>query len=106
MIYYELGLLPMLERRKLRIFKYWLKAKYSDNCLIKSCYEERLQNNDAWICNIKDELPKLGLEYLFNSEQFTIKYMYKTIEQRLYDVYKQTLHASIKTVAEVGYINI
>ena len=96
MIYNELGRLPMFVRRKLRIFKYWLKIRYTDNCIIKSCYDDRLQNCDTWLCNIKDELRKLGLEYLFDCELYTTNYMYKLIEQRLYDIYKQTLNASIQ----------
>ena len=63
---------------------------------MKSCYDDRLQNCDAWLCNIKDELRKLGLEYLFDCELYTTNYMYKIIEQRLYDIYKQTLYTSIQ----------
>ena len=78
MIYHELCRLRtcMLERRKLRIFRYWLKIRYRDNCVIKSCYDDykivthghatSKMNCVNWasneLYNIKDELRKLGLE--------------------------------------------
>ena len=47
--------------------------------------------NDSWIKNIKEELSKLGLYYLWeNIEQCNLDVIYNIIKQRLNDVYMQT----------------
>jgi hypothetical protein len=54
MIYSELGIYPLYSRKKkLRIFKYWLKIKNTSNCILKECYEYMVLDNDSWIMNVK-----------------------------------------------------
>ena len=94
MVYCELGKLPLIVTRKLRIFKYWLKLKDTDNCILMSCLKERCDGKDPWILNIKNELSMLGLEYLWESELTPVT-AYKIIEQRLLDVCKQNMFANV-----------
>ena len=69
-MYCELGRVPLTVKMKLRIFKYWLKLSRSDNCVLKACYEDMISRNDSWAKNVKEELSKLGLYYLWeNIEQ-------------------------------------
>ena len=42
-------------------------------------YYESVDNES----NVKVELRELGFEYLFVSEQYNVKYMYKILEQKL-----------------------
>ena len=83
---------PLAVKMKLRIFKYWLKLSRSDNCVLKACYEDMISRNDSWIKNIKEELSKLGLYYLWeNIEQCNHDVIYNIIQQRLNDVYMQNI---------------
>ena len=94
LVYCELGRFPLILKRKLKIFKYWLKVRESENCILKSCYDERCELNDTWIISIKNELRQLGLEYLWES-QVIPHCTFKIFEQRLYDVTKQNMIAHI-----------
>ena len=78
--------MPLTVKMKLRIFKF--KLSRSDNCVLKACYED----NDSLIKNIKEELSKLGLYYLWeNIEQCNHDVIYNIIQQRLNDVYMQNI---------------
>jgi hypothetical protein len=46
----------------------YLELKVRYNCVIKTRYDDRLRNCDTLLCNIKDKLRKLGIEYLFDCE--------------------------------------
>ena len=98
MVYCELGRLPLRIYRLLRIFKYWLKVRNSQNCITKSCYNERILFNDEWIVNIKKELCTLGLNYLFDCE-LPDKAIYCIIEQRIFDTTKQHIFANIASMS-------
>jgi len=45
-VYSELGRYPLQFTRKLRIFKYWLKLRNTDNCILNCIYDETIQNED------------------------------------------------------------
>ena len=88
LVYYKLGRLPLYILRKLRIIKYWGKFKNSQNCILKSCLEERVNLKDDWMINVKTELCKLGLAYIWY-EVYIDKRLYTIIEHRFYDVYSK-----------------
>ena len=48
----------------MRIFKYWLKLRKSDNCILKTCSEDMVYNNDKCVEDIRLELDKLGSAFL------------------------------------------
>ena len=66
LIYCELGRYPLQLIRKLRIFRYMLKLRSSQNCILNACFREMIENNDDWILSVKNELAKLGLNYLWD----------------------------------------
>ena len=47
---------------------YYHIVRKSDNCIIKSCYEDMVSSDDEWVVNIKNELRNLGLNYMFDSQ--------------------------------------
>ena len=95
LVYFELGRFPMCITRKLKIFKYWQKIRSSDNCILKSCYDEMVNTNDPWIANIKNELNSLGLLYIFEEPCKNDANNFKLIESRMKDIYAQTALANI-----------
>ena len=97
LVYFELGRLPLHESRKLKILKYMVKLKNSKNCILRTCFEERLLLNDDWIIGIRQELNKLGIGYILDAEYDSG--LYKVIEQRFMDVYKQNILSYINESA-------
>ncbi|PJE78179.1 hypothetical protein CI610_02888 [invertebrate metagenome] len=69
-------------------------VKQSDNLVLKTCLDEMVNENDVWICDIKNELAALGIEYMFYSNS-PVDYAFKSIEQRLTDVTKQNMLTDI-----------
>ena len=97
LVYFELGRLPLHESRKLKILKYMVKLKNSKNCILRTCFEERLLLNDEWIIGIRQELDRLGIGYILDAEYDSG--FYNVIEQRFMDVYKQNILSYINESA-------
>ena len=95
MVYVELGRFPLYITRKLRILKYWLKVRQSNNCILQSCYDYMVENNDSWAVNIKQELQALGLGQMWYELILDVKSAYKIIEERIYDTEKQNMLAKL-----------
>jgi hypothetical protein len=62
MTYTELGRVPLVIHRKLRILKYWVKSLSTHNCILKNWYEEMYVNPyySSWVSNVKYFLCSLG----------------------------------------------
>ena len=102
LVYFELGRLPCHIFRKIRAMKYWLKLRNTDNCILKTCYEEMVNENDKWIENIRLELDILGLAFLWFTA-YDEKSAFKIIEQRMKDVYIQEMRSEIDTMAKCNF---
>ena len=88
--------MPLTVKMKLKIFKYWLKFSRYDNCVLKAFYDDMITRNDSWIKNIKKELSKLGLYYLWeNIEQCNYDVIYNITQQRLNAVYMQNIFSIV-----------
>ena len=94
MVYQELGRLPLGIIRKFRIFKYWLKLKNSDNCILQACYQEMLEGGSEWINSIRDELFRIGLGYIWQNDVKTDIVM-NIIKHRMCDIFQQDCKESI-----------
>ena len=94
LIYCELGRYPLQLIRKLRIFRYMLKLRSSQNCILNACFREMIENNDDWILNVKNELAKLGLNYLWD-DVIQNNCFINIVENRMKDMYRQTLLSDI-----------
>ena len=63
-----------------------------------------IDSNDEWIANIKQELSNMGLDYLWH-EEHPDKYVISLIEQRLNDIYKQTVLTEIARSSKGFFIS-
>ena len=90
LVYYELGKLPLHLQ---------LKLKRTENCILKECFESRVNSNDDWIISIKAVLNKLGLSYLWDCD-LNHKQLFSLIKQRFYDVQKQEMLSDICNAAK------
>ena len=81
--------------------KFWLKLKTSSNCIINSCLSELTEINDDWITNIKDELCKLGLAYIWNNVNNVCynKNTFSINKHRFTDLYQQELLSNLATTS-------
>jgi hypothetical protein len=92
MVYNELGRIPLHVQRKYRILKYWLNLKKTNNCILKSIYQEMLdvynsKSFNCWLTYVIDLLYSLGFGYMWNCT-FDInenKFLFE-VKQRLLDV--------------------
>ena len=70
MLYAELGRFPLLISRKIRIVKYWIKLLNTENIILKSLYEDMLENIDCrnWLSQVRDLLFSLGFGYVWYNQ--------------------------------------
>jgi hypothetical protein len=63
-VYGELGRFPMWLKLHERIIKYWFKLLATENCILKSIYENivRCNENKYWGNKIKELLCKYGFQ--------------------------------------------
>ena len=94
-----MGRLPLHLLRKLLILTYWIKLRRTENCILKECFESRVNSNDDWIFSIKAELNKLGLSYLWDCD-LSDKHVFSITKQRFYDVQKQEMLGDIGNAAK------
>ena len=101
-IYCELGRLPFICIRKIRILKYWLKLLKTNNCILKNCYEdmniecESRSNCKNWVSEVKHLLCSIGLiELWINQRIEKPEYILGVAKQRLFDMYKQSILSDI-----------
>ena len=80
----------------LRIIKYWLKLRKSENCILKACLAQRILDNDEWIISIKNELNTLGLMYIFEGNFVHENTVFFIIKSRFNDVYQQNMLTRIQ----------
>lgn len=102
-LYGELGRMPFIVTRKLRMIMYWVKLLAEDeNTIIKKTYtmlkadaENNISYNGSnWASQIKSLLEELGLSYLW-LQQNEINIPFNLIKQRIIDLYQQSWYANI-----------
>ena len=95
LVYFELGRLPLCVNRKLKIIRYWAKLKSTNNCILKSCYDDMLVNSDTWLMNVKYELEQIGLGFMFYDTMID-KTALTIIENRVKDIHQQLILSCIQ----------
>ena len=102
-LYGELGRVPFIVIRKLRMINYWIKLLSSGEntvprknyMMLKRDAANNISYNGAnWAFQIKSLLDKLGLTYVW-LRQGDITIPFSLIKQRILDLYKQTWYAEI-----------
>lgn len=105
MVYNELGRLPLCIQRKIRIVKFWFKLLESENCIMKSIYQDMFERAEKypcvkynWLLNVKHLLFSLGFGEVWYSQNVTNKRLFLDIfKQRLQDCFQQDCNAFFST---------
>ena len=100
-VYGELGVLPLIIERKMRIFKYWLKIlKSENNSYIKKIYLDMIISDEAnpvqssWVNQLKHSLFELGFGYVWINQHVHCETSFLSqIKQRMSDAYFQQWNA-------------
>ena len=103
LVYFECGRLPLRIVRIIRIFKFWFRLLFSDNCILKNCYvwlaehvDDNISRCTNWAKFIKNELCELGLSDLwYNQENLTYKIHFPMIKQRIIDNCVQSFYTDM-----------
>ena len=109
-LYGELGRVPFIIQRKIRMFNYWTKLLSSNNQLIqKKVYIMLKQdadnnityNGSNWAFQIKSLLNELGLGYIW-LQQTEITIPLDLIKQRIFDNYHQSWYSNINNSSRLS----
>ena len=102
MVYCELGRLPLIFTRKLRIVKYWLKLQHTNNCILKAawyfllnefCHNPNVKN---WVAGVYNILSEIGLgDIFYNYKTLECKHELGLVKQRLTDIYNQSIMSEV-----------
>jgi len=93
-VYGELGRHPQYVNRYVRIVKYWLKVVNSENIIIKTVYNQEINDCDKgyknWVSNVKKLLNDYGFSYIFeNANMINTKSFLCELKCRIVDAFKQ-----------------
>ena len=96
MTYTELGRVPLVIHRKLRILKYWVKILSTHNCILKHLYEEMYDSpyHNSWVLDVKDLLCSLGFSNVWYLQRvYNPSHLFAMVKQRLTDIFIQERNA-------------
>jgi hypothetical protein len=101
-IYGELGRYPLYVNRCVKIVKYFLKIKNSNNCIISKVYElllEDLCNNKInWVSKVKKLLYEHGFGYVFETPlTVNVNHFITLFRQRLIDTFTQNWSSDLES---------
>ena len=98
MIYSELGRMPLIFKRKMKLIKYWLKLVNTENCILKELYKDNFerilynrQNSvKSWLYGVRNLLCSIGLGEVWFCHNITnIPLFLSVFENRLKDEFIQ-----------------
>ena len=98
-VYGELGRVPLIVIRKVRILKFWFKILSDPYTLLYKVYKQQVQdvnnnrNMKCWSSYIMSLLNELGFSYLWNDQALSRSQLNMVI-QRIYDHFFQEYYAS------------
>ena len=102
MVYCELGRLPLIFMRKVRVVKYWLKLQHTNNCILKASwyflFNEFCQNPNVknWVAGVYNILAEIGLgDIFYNYGSLECKHVLGLVKQRLTDIYNQSIMSEV-----------
>ena len=113
-LYGELGRYYMEIKRKLLIIKFWIKILEKKKDLIgKKVYlmlkRDADDNNDYknlnWAYRVKYTLSEIGMTNLWLNQNGS-NFLYKTIEQRITDIFKQKRYSNINNSSRLESYSI
>jgi hypothetical protein len=92
-VYGELGRLPLACARIVKIVKYWFKVRDSENVILKTIYDEMVENGENhghtnWVTMLRDVLNRYGFsEVWLYADCVDAPSFMKVFEQRVKDMY-------------------
>ena len=99
-MYAELGTVPLLYNRLFAIVKFWSKVLYSENCILRNCYEEMYTNCEKYKCkNWAYDVKKILIDLGFNGIWIDKKIdnsMLQIVKTRIFDQAKQDIFSKIE----------
>ena len=106
LIYAETGRLHLKAVRLIRIFKFWFKLLYTESCILGDIYKYFLrQCNDMnfrgnnWLMNVKNELYRLGLGYMWlEQDSLCFSTHFSIVKRRIIDTCVQSILAYIDSI--------
>ena len=100
-VYGELGRVPLIVLRKIRILKYWKKIISSQESLLYKVYVLQANelnsgfiNENSWVFQLKSILDELGYSYLWLDQSIS-NLQLNTVTQSLYDQFFQGWYSDI-----------
>jgi hypothetical protein len=88
MTYTELGRVPLVMHRKLRILKYWVKILSTHNCVLKHLHDNPYHN--SWVSDVEDLFCSLGFGNVWNFQRvYNPSHLFVMVKQRLTDIFIQ-----------------
>lgn len=83
--------------------KYWLKIRSSENCILQACYSHMLKENDVWLMNVKAELFRIGLGYIWEDPHI-YSTSFELIKSRIFDIFKQECSEKIAATTKCYFL--
>ena len=107
-VYGELGVYPLIIKRKIRIYKYWVKImNCKEESFLKQMYNELVNQSilqpstKTWVTLFKDMLFKMGLGDLWEYQDFiNPKHYLKEFSERIYDNYDKEWSAEVEMTTQ------
>ena len=96
-VYHELGRYPLAVIRKVRIMKYWMKLRSSNNCILQACYSDMLNENGTWLMKVKEELFNIGLGDIWEDPFMNPQAAFVLVKTRLFDIFRQDCFSKISS---------
>jgi exonuclease III len=112
MVYSELGRYPIYIKRKVRIIKYWFKLLKTNNCILRSCYDQQytelLKGKSNWLNDVKSILSSNGYGVIWLQQSVDNEKLFlSSFENRLKDCFIQHLLFEINEASKcILYKNI
>ena len=113
-LYGELGRYPMEINRKLLTVKFWIKImEKPESSMVKKIYlmlkrdadADNNYNNLNWAYHVKQTLNEIGMTNLWLSQNGS-NFLFKYIEQRITDIFKQKWYSNINNSARLESYSI
>ncbi len=108
-VYKEIETLPLITKRLVQIFKFWLKVvSLPNNTMVKFIYDLLVSDMEGgkyiknWATLVKEMLEKYGLGYIWNQQNLLHKNdrtLISMFKQRVNDIYLQNINAEITIVS-------
>jgi len=105
-VYGEFGRYPLYVNRYVRIIKYWLKVRSSENILLKHVYDQAVKDCDSgchnWVYNVKKLLVDYDFVDIFdNAHELNTKSFPLVFKMKVIEMYKREWYDTVSKSTEL-----